>query len=381
MHKHGPLVSVVTPVYNGERHLAECLESVLAQRYRDWEHVVVDNASRDRSVEIACRYAAKDPRIRVVARQEHLHVIASHNAALREMSPQSRYCKVLQGDDWLFPDCLGAMVDLAEAHPRVGLVAAYRLDGTWVDLDGVPPTRTVVPGAVMASLGLLGGPYVFGAPTATLIRSDLVRARDPFYDPSCLHADEAACYEVLRHADFGFVHQVLTYRRREHDDVTTMSSFARRMNTYLPGSLWILQRYGPVFLEPEPYRRRLSERFAEYDAFLAEAWLARRDPEFWAYHRRALEWLGRPLRLRRVAVSALRRAIRRPGRVLRRLAAAPPSQASEADPLRARVAAARRHAAAKRDEIERAGPLVTALLGDAPLAAAAGTTAGKRTPR
>ena len=63
-----PLVSVVTPVYNGERHLEECLESVLAQRYPHWDHVVVDNASGDRSVEIARRYAAKDPRIRVVAR-------------------------------------------------------------------------------------------------------------------------------------------------------------------------------------------------------------------------------------------------------------------------------------------------------------------------
>lgn len=63
---HGPVVSVVTPVYNGERHLAECLESVLAQRYPHWEHVIVDNASTDGSVDIARGYAARDARIRVV---------------------------------------------------------------------------------------------------------------------------------------------------------------------------------------------------------------------------------------------------------------------------------------------------------------------------
>ena len=361
-----PVVSVVTPVYNGERHLAECLESVLAQRYPHWEHVIVDNASTDGSVDIACRYAARDARIRVVTRPEHLHVIASHNAALREMSPRSRYCKVVQADDWLFPDCLTAMVELAEAHPNVGLVAAYRLDGTWVDLDGVPPINRVVPGRVMACLGLLGGPYVFGAPTATLIRADLVRARDPFYDPACLHADEASCYEVLRHADFGFVHQVLTYRRRATDDGTAVSSFARRMNTYLPGSLWILQRYGPIFLEPAVYRRRLEERFAEYDAFLGEALLGRRaDAEFWGYHRRALEWLGRPLRPRRLVVSALARAARSPGRALRRLVTRAANSTPAVDPLWIRVAEARRHARDKRAEIERASPLVTAWLGDA----------------
>ncbi len=365
MHIGVPVVSVVTPVYNGERHLAECIESVLAQRFTSWEHVIVDNASRDGSLDIARRYAAKDPRIRVVARTSHLDVIGSHNAALREMSAQSRYCKVLQGDDWLFPDCLGAMVALADGHPRVGLVSAYRLDGAWVDLDGVPPEHAAVPGAVMARLGLLGGPYVFGAPSATLIRSDIVRARDPFYDPACIHADEAACYEVLRHADFGFVHQVLTYRRRDPDDATTMSSFARRMNTYLPGSLWILQRYGPCFLTPDEYRRRLSERFAEYDVFLAEALVRRRDADFWTYHRRALESLGRPLCRRRLLVTALVRAARRPARMMRRLVGRPSGGGPRVDPLQARVADARRHAASKRAEIERAAPLVAAVLREA----------------
>ena len=43
-----PRVSVVTPVYNGERHLAECVESVLGQTFRDWEYVIVDNCSTDR---------------------------------------------------------------------------------------------------------------------------------------------------------------------------------------------------------------------------------------------------------------------------------------------------------------------------------------------
>jgi hypothetical protein len=60
-----PLVSVITPVYNGAEYLAECVESVLRQSYQNWEYIVLDNASTDDSHAIAVRYAEKDERIRV----------------------------------------------------------------------------------------------------------------------------------------------------------------------------------------------------------------------------------------------------------------------------------------------------------------------------
>ena len=54
-----PLVSVATPVYNGERHLAECIESVLAQTYQNWEYIIVNNCSTDRTREIAESYGRR----------------------------------------------------------------------------------------------------------------------------------------------------------------------------------------------------------------------------------------------------------------------------------------------------------------------------------
>jgi glycosyltransferase involved in cell wall biosynthesis len=53
----GPLVSVLTPVYNGEAYLSQCLDSVLAQSYGRWEHILVDNASSDATGEILRAYA------------------------------------------------------------------------------------------------------------------------------------------------------------------------------------------------------------------------------------------------------------------------------------------------------------------------------------
>src|SRR5436190_6590278 len=105
-----PLVSVVTPVYNEAEYLVECVESVLAQTYQKWEYTIVDNCSSDGSLEIARRYAAQDSRIRVFQNQHFLRAIPNHNIALRQISPASRYCKVVLGDDWIFPDCLERMV-------------------------------------------------------------------------------------------------------------------------------------------------------------------------------------------------------------------------------------------------------------------------------
>ena len=60
-----PFVSIVTPVYNTEKYLAECIDSVLAQTYQNWEYIIVDNCSTDKSPLIAESYACKDSRIKI----------------------------------------------------------------------------------------------------------------------------------------------------------------------------------------------------------------------------------------------------------------------------------------------------------------------------
>ncbi len=142
-----PLVSVVTPVYNGAEFIRECIESVLAQTYENWEYVVVDNCSTDSTLEIAREYEARDPRIRVLTPAMFVDPIESGNRSLREISPQSKYTKVLHADDWLFPECLERMVALAERNPTVGIVSAYRLEETRVTLTGLPHSISVLLGA------------------------------------------------------------------------------------------------------------------------------------------------------------------------------------------------------------------------------------------
>lgn len=314
-----PLVTVLTPVWNGERYLAESIESVLAQTFTDWRQVIVDNASTDGTADIAHRYAQRDARISVVRNPARVGVIENHNIAFGHLDDGAAYCKVVHADDWLFPDCLARMVGLAREHPSVGVVSAYRLNGDWVDLDGLPCSAAVMPGPQICRQSLLGGPYVFGSPTSVLFRADLVRRYRPFYEERSIHADEAACYAALRDADFGFVHQVLTFTRSRPESVT---AWGRRLDTALAGNLAILARYGPVYLTAGEYARRRAERLREYYRGLVRGAVMRRGPEFWAYHRRALADAGAPLswwRLSRALAIEAMAAVVGPGPLLRRL--------------------------------------------------------------
>src|SRR5262245_42112252 len=291
MESNEPLTTVITPVFNGEAHLVECIESVLAQTYDNWEYIINDNASSDRTLEIAQAYAKADPRIHVYTREATITAAANHHAAFQRMSPQSQYCKVVHADDWLFPACLTEMVAVAEAHPSVSMVSAYRLDDTLITLDGLPFPSTVTPGRDICRRTLRGELYVFGTPTSLLIRSDLVRSSPNVYDESTypLHWDTAACYELLRESNFGFVHQVLTFTRRSGAGRT---SFSRRINTYEVENLKMLKQYGPQLFDSTEYRQCLNQRLTSYFQFLGRSAFYPQDNKFWKYHRSALIELG-----------------------------------------------------------------------------------------
>ncbi len=280
-----PLVTVITPVYNADAYLADCIESVLAQTYENWEYVIVDNRSTDRSRELAEEYAQRDERVRVRAHVEHLDMLPNWNRALAELSPTSAYCKVVHGDDWLYPECLARMVDVGERNPSVGVVGAYRLEENRVNLDGLSYSVEVAPGRDVGRYSLLGGRYLFGSPTALLIRSELVRAREKFYNELNLHADTEVCYDLLRETDFGFVHQVLTFTRRHNEAATT---FANRVKTHVPGRLVVLLKYGPYYLDEPEFEKLLGRLTRHYSRSLLKGLVQLRmvrDPEYREYHR------------------------------------------------------------------------------------------------
>ena len=116
-----PLVSVVMVTCNVERFLSEAIESVLSQSFRDFEFVIVDFGSVDKSKDIISSYASKDSRISL-SEIPKCGLAAARNAAC--FLAKGRYIAIQDADDISLPDRLMAEVDFMEKHPEVGLVGS-----------------------------------------------------------------------------------------------------------------------------------------------------------------------------------------------------------------------------------------------------------------
>jgi glycosyltransferase involved in cell wall biosynthesis len=286
----GPTVCVVTPVYNGAEYIQQCIESVLAQTFTDFEYIIVNNCSTDDTLAIARRCAARDSRIKVHDNTDFLGVIENHNLAFSLMSPGAKYCKVVSADDFVFPGCLEQMVSFAVANPSVGIVGCYELRDKEVRSAGLPYESRVVSGREVCRETLLGNLYVFGAPTGLLYSADLMRRNAPFYPNSNPHADASACYKVLVDCDFGFVHQVLAYTRVHPNSQTSQSL---KVGKFIHSYIADLARYGHFYLTGEQIATRKALLMSWY-----YSWLVRRiyerwgDKQFWELQKKGLHDVG-----------------------------------------------------------------------------------------
>lgn len=121
------LFSVVIPLYNKGPYVRKSVESVVAQTYKDWELVVVDDGSNDGSGEIV--KSVNDSRIRIV-RQDNAGVSAARNHGVAEST--SPYICFLDADDWWEPSFLEEMAQLIERHPAAGIYGT----GYWIVKNG-----------------------------------------------------------------------------------------------------------------------------------------------------------------------------------------------------------------------------------------------------
>ena len=104
-------ISIIVPIYNIEKFLPCCIDSVLAQTFTDWELILVDDGSKDSSGNICDAYAAKDERIRVIHKANG-GLTSARNAGLAMASGE--WIMHLDGDDWIEPDMLEGLIRRGE---------------------------------------------------------------------------------------------------------------------------------------------------------------------------------------------------------------------------------------------------------------------------
>ena len=134
-----PKISVVIPVYNQEKYLAETIESILAQTFRNFELILVDDGSKDKSAEIIQQYTQKDSRIMSILQANSGKPNALNAAA---SVAKGEYLAFMDHDDLMLPNRLESQLAFLEENPKIDACSCHCY---YIDDDGRTMGRQVYP--------------------------------------------------------------------------------------------------------------------------------------------------------------------------------------------------------------------------------------------
>lgn len=197
-------VSIVVPAYNNEAYIRQTVESVLAQTFRDFELVVADHSSTDRTWGILSDFAA-DPRVRLLTTPTGGGAEANWNRVTE--AARGELVKLVCGDDLLYPDMLARQVSALDAAGKGVVMVATSRD--IVDAAGRPVVRNVglaglrgrVPGRQALRRSVRAGANVFGEPCCVLLRRDTLTAIGGWHGRPGYMIDQATYSRALLHGD------------------------------------------------------------------------------------------------------------------------------------------------------------------------------------
>ncbi len=225
-HTATPLISIGLPVYNGERYLSRSLDSLLGQSFQDFEIIVVDNASTDRTEAIVREYMQREPRIRYYKNERNRGAVYNFNRALA--LARGEYFKWMAADDVIRPEFLHACLQVLQANPQAALVYAkaafiddqgrviYRFD----DIMELPPwPRQTLPRtrqfleAVFRD-GSAANVIIFGLAPTRVLRA--IRPLGNYFG-----CDYVAVTELALQGEIHEIPQVLAFYRRHSGSSST----------------------------------------------------------------------------------------------------------------------------------------------------------------
>ena len=254
---HSPLISVIIPVYNVEKYIANCVESVLNQTYANFEVILVDDGSPDNSGAICDKYAMKDSRVRVIHKQNK-GVSAARNTGIDES--RGKYICFIDSDDWieatyledfvkcgLNPNCIiysGIVNDYDDSHHAIA--CQYVNDFTDRNL-----------GDFIVKYRLIHNGY----PWAKILSRETIIDNNLRFDARIsFHEDHLFVLNYLRHVkSIGTVSNI-GYHYMHHDGSTSLSSKKHKsINLAYAGTLLteVIERLINLFeIKVETYIRK-----------------------------------------------------------------------------------------------------------------------------
>ena len=223
-----PAVSVLTTTYNRESYVASAIESVLAQTYRDFELVIVDDCSTDRTVEIARAYERADARVRVVVNEHNLGDYRNRNRAA-ELA-QAPLLKYHDSDDLMYPHCLSVMVPMLLSEPRAGF--GLSSGSRW---SGGPCPMLLTP-RMAYQREFFGEGVFFCGPAGAIFRTEVFRQLGGFIDEG-VASDHLFWMRACKTIDVLLLPADLFWYRM-HPAQQFQSARGQREYASVPGLIW-----------------------------------------------------------------------------------------------------------------------------------------------
>jgi glycosyltransferase involved in cell wall biosynthesis len=225
---------VITACLNGERFLAEAVDSVLGQTFQDFEYILIDDGSTDGSSRIARSYAERHPgRVRYMEHpgRRNIGLSPSRNVGIR--AARGALVGFLDADDVWLPDKLADQVAVMDAHPEVGLVAGSM--SRWSSWEGGRDVTSVVghvQNEVISGSHVALAMYPLGRaatppPSAFLVRTEVVERigyfEESFDGPRALFEDQALLAKVFVDSPVYFSDKICLLYRQLSDSMSTTS--------------------------------------------------------------------------------------------------------------------------------------------------------------
>jgi glycosyltransferase involved in cell wall biosynthesis len=211
-----PKISVVMPAYNAEKYISDAIRSILDQSFPDFEFIIINDGSTDKTSAIIQTYVKKDSRIRVITHKDNQGLIAVLNIGFR--LAKGKYIARMDADDISLPDRFLKQYRYLEEHPQVviiGSLVAYideesrvcRIDNFLLNDREI---RTEIS---------LRNQFCHGA---VMIRRDVVSKKHELYDKTAVHYEDYDYWpRVLQHGQGVNVPEVLYYYRRSSTSITS----------------------------------------------------------------------------------------------------------------------------------------------------------------
>jgi glycosyltransferase involved in cell wall biosynthesis len=249
-----PLVSILIPVFNREKLIANCIQSALDQTFSDFEVVVVDNCSTDGTWDVCKSFAAADSKVRVFRNDKNIGPVLNWQRCMNEA--RGMIGKILFSDDLMAEDCLDKTVPYLTNDPEVGFVITAvnlgatpdtgRLVAKFADRSGIYSTSdfieaalyggqvTVSPGNALFRMSDLRKNLILEIPSPT-IKSFLELGAGP---DLLLYLLAAKLYR-----SFAFVNEPLCFFRSHEGSITASTKSNELGRYYTQATIWFAEQY------------------------------------------------------------------------------------------------------------------------------------------